>query len=99
MVRPERMAENIERGLGLHCSSRLLTTLVDAGLPRAEAYALVQRNALRALDERIAFRALIEAEPQVTAVLDAEALARCFDDAAWLAHVSDVIARLERLDP
>ena len=99
VVRPERMAENVERGLGLHCSSRLLTTLVAAGMPRAEAYPLVQRNALRALDERTAFRALIEAEPGVTAVLDADALERCFDDRAWLTHVSDVIARLERLDP
>jgi adenylosuccinate lyase len=99
VVRPERMAENIERGLGLHCSSRLLTTLVAAGLPRAEAYPIVQRNALRALDERIPFRTLIEAEPEVTAVLDADALEHCFDDAAWLAHVGDVIARLERLDP
>jgi len=99
VVRPERMAENVERGLGLHCSSRLLTTLVAAGMPRAEAYPLVQRNALRALDERTAFRALIEAEPEVSAVLDADALERCFDDQAWLTHVSDVIARLERLDP
>jgi adenylosuccinate lyase len=99
VVRPERMAENIERGLGLHCSSRLLTTLVDAGLARSEAYAIVQRNALRASDERVAFRALVEADPDVATVLSAEALAPCFDDAAWLAHVPEVIARLERLDP
>jgi adenylosuccinate lyase len=99
VVRPERMAENIERGLGLHCSSRLLTTLVDAGLARSEAYAIVQRNALRAFDERVGFRALVEADPAVTAVLPAEALAQCFDDAAWLAHVPEVMARLERLDP
>ena len=34
VVRPERMAENIDRGLGLHASSRLLTALVeDGGVP------------------------------------------------------------------
>ena len=69
MVRPERMAENIERGLGLHASSRLLTALIDAGLARAEAYAIVQRNALRAADERTAFRDLVEADPEVSATL------------------------------
>ena len=31
VVRGDRMAENIERGLGLHASSRLLTALVEQG--------------------------------------------------------------------
>jgi len=99
VVRPERMAENIERGHGLHASSRLLTTLIDAGMSRPAAYAVVQRNALRAADERTDFRPLVEADPEVAAVLSADALGRCFDDRAWLTHVDEVIARLERLDP
>ncbi len=99
VVRPERMAQNIERGLGLHCSSRVLTSLVDAGLARTEAYPIVQRNALRAFDERVSFRELIEADPDVTATLTPEAIEHCFDDRAWLSHVQGVIARLERLDP
>ena len=53
VVRPERMRENIERGLGLHCSSRVLLALVEeAGMSREEAYAVVQRNSMRAADER-----------------------------------------------
>ena len=53
VVRPERMRENIERGLGLHASSRVLLALVEeGGLSREDAYAIVQRNALRAADER-----------------------------------------------
>ena len=53
VVRADRMRENIERGLGLHASSRVLVALVeDGGLSREEAYAIVQRNALRAADER-----------------------------------------------
>ncbi len=99
VVRPERMAENIGRGLGLHASSRLLTALIDGGLSRGAAYEIVQRNALRAADERTSFRDLVEADPDVTAVLDAETLERCFDDRAALTHVADVIARLDRLDP
>ena len=54
VVRPERMRENIERGLGLHASSRVLLALVEqGGLSREDAYAIVQRNALRAADERV----------------------------------------------
>lgn len=99
VVRPERMIENIERGLGLHCSSRLLTTLIGAGMARTDAYAAVQRNAMRALDERVAFRSLVEADAEVTGTLSPVAIERCFDDHAWLTHVDEVIARLERLDP
>ena len=48
VVRPERMRENIERGLGLHCSSRVLLALVDqAGMSREDAYAVVQRSSLQ----------------------------------------------------
>jgi adenylosuccinate lyase len=99
VVRPERMRENIERGLGLHASSRLLTALVEAGLAREAAYAIVQRNALRAADERRPLRALVEADPDVAGRLPAEAVAACFDDAAFLRHVPAVLARLDRLDP
>src|SRR5450759_3735209 len=43
VVRPERMRENIERGFGLHASSRVLVALVeDGGLAREDAYAIVQ---------------------------------------------------------
>jgi len=99
VVRPERMAENIERGLGLHASSRLLTMLIDAGMTRPDAYRVVQRDAIRATDQRAPFRPIVEADADITAVLSAEALARCFDDHAWLTNTDEVIARLERLDP
>ncbi len=45
------------------------------------------------------FRSVIEADPEVTAVLTPEVLERCFDDRAALAHVDEVIARLDRLAP
>jgi adenylosuccinate lyase len=100
VVRPERMAENIERGLGLHASSRLLTALVeDGGLSREDAYALVQAHALRAADERRPFRELVEGDPAVSGALTRERLAACFDDARHLAHVPEILARLDALAP
>ena len=99
-VRPERMRENIERGLGLHASGRVLLALVESGgLSRERAYELVQRNALRAADERRPFRELLSADADVATVLANEVLARCFDDAATLRHAPTVIARLDRLVP
>ena len=100
IVRPERMRENIERGLGLHASSRVLLALVeDAGMTREEAYTIVQRAALAAADERRPLRELLALEPAVASRLSLERLEACFDDAAVLRHVPEVIARLDRLVP
>ena len=100
VVRPERMRENIARGLGLHASSRVLGALVEtAGLPREEAYAIVQRAALRAADERAPLRDLLAVEPVVARKLSLEQLDGCFDDGAFLQHVPAVIARLDALEP
>jgi adenylosuccinate lyase len=99
VVRPERMRENIERGLGLHASSRLLTVLVErGGLSREDAYAIVQRAALRAADERRPLRELIESDADVGRVLDDDAVAACFDETHLLRHVDDVISRLDALE-
>ena len=66
LVRSERMRENIARGYGLHASSKVLVTLVEhGGLSREDAYAIVQRAALRAADERAPLRDLLAVDPAV----------------------------------
>jgi adenylosuccinate lyase len=100
VVRPERMRENIERGLGLHCSSRVLLALVEeAGMSREEAYAVVQRNSMRAADERRQLRDTLAADPEVAARLSDEALAVCFDEGYFLRNVPIAMARLDELVP
>ena len=99
VVRPERMRENIERGLGLHASSRVLLALVEkAGLSREEAYAIVQRSALRAADERVPLHGLLATDPVVATKLQLVDLDACFDDGVVLRHVPEIIARLEVLE-
>ena len=99
VVRSERMRENIERGLGLHASSRVLVALVErGGLSREEAYAVVQRAALRAADERKPLRELLAVDPAVAAHLRLADLDASFDDASFLRHVPAVIARLDSLE-
>jgi adenylosuccinate lyase len=100
VVRPERMRENIERGLGLHASSPILSALVErASLSREQAYEIVQRASLAAADQRRPLRELLALEPAVARVLSLTELDACFDDARYLAHVPDVIARLDALIP
>ena len=100
VVRPERMRENIERGLGLHASSRVLLALVEgAGMSREDAYAVVQRAALAASDARRPLRELLAVEPAVAGNLSLADLDACFDDARHLGHVPEIIARLDALVP
>jgi adenylosuccinate lyase len=100
VVRPERMRENIDRGLGLHASSRVLLALVErAGLSREQAYEIVQRASLAAADQRRPLRELLAVEPVVARSLSLADLDACFDDARHLGHVPAVIARLDRLVP
>ena len=98
VVRSERMRENIERGLGLHASSRVLLALVEeGGMSREDAYAVVQRASLRAADERAPLRDLLALDPAVAGRLSLASLDTCFDDAAFLRHVPEVIGRLDVL--
>jgi adenylosuccinate lyase len=100
VVRPERMRENIERGLGLHASSRVLLALVErAGLSREQAYEIVQGASLAAADQRRPLRELLALEPAVARSLSLADLDACFDDSRFLAHVPAVIARLDALIP
>src|SRR5437667_2665424 len=65
VVRSERMRRNLEASHYLFFSQRVLLALVEAGLPRDEAYRLVQQQALRAWDEALDFSSLVRAHDQV----------------------------------
>jgi adenylosuccinate lyase len=92
-VHADRMRENLELTHGALFSQRALTALVESGMSRDDAYRLVQESAQRAWDEGTSFRELIAAKaPQ----LDLHAV---FDYEAYLRHVPEVIARLDRLAP
>jgi adenylosuccinate lyase len=93
-VYPERMRENIDRSHGLIFSQRVLLKLTERGLARQRAYDVVQRNAMRAWREQRAFHELLAADPDVTTVLDPEALKRCFDPAWYIRNVDAVYRRL-----
>jgi len=73
VVRPDRMRANLEASLGLVFSQPVLLALVRNGATRDEAYRVVQRNAMRAWEDEIDFRTLLEADPEVENVLLEEA--------------------------
>jgi adenylosuccinate lyase len=93
-VRPERMRRNLESGHGLFFSQRLLLSLVESGLPRGDAYRLVQRHALRAHEEEQDFRELVRADEEISGRVDLDSI---FDLGWYTRHVDAVFGRLGEL--
>ncbi|MDX6511793.1 MAG: adenylosuccinate lyase [Gaiellaceae bacterium] len=94
VVRPERMRRNLDASHGLFFSQRVLLALIEAGLPRDDAYRLVQRNAMRAWDEETSFEALIRADEEIAPRIDLDAV---FDLGAYTRHVDTIFDRLHAI--
>ena len=94
VVRADRMAQNLAATGGLVHSQQLLLSLTVAGVPRESAYRMVQRNAMRAHAGEGAFRDLIAADEEVVRHLSQAQIAAAFDEAAHLAHVDTIFARV-----
>lgn len=93
VVYPEHLKRNIDRAEELYFSEGVLLALVDAGMPRQEAYVLVQRNAMKTWGGEGKFRDNLAKDPDVTARLSADKLNGCFDLEHALAHVPSIIER------
>jgi len=103
VVHPARMKANLDRTGGLYFSEAILLALVKSGLPRQEAYVMVQRNALAAIAEAAAdglvgarpgrFRALLGADKDIATRLDVKTLDACFDLDHHLRHAPAILER------
>jgi adenylosuccinate lyase len=99
VIFPDRMLANLDRSYGLVFSQPVLLALVGAGLSRDAAYRLVQRDAMVAWSEGRPFRAVLEADPEVT--VGKVALDEAFDLRRSLRHagrVFDELAAVSRPD-
>ncbi|HZD17793.1 MAG TPA: adenylosuccinate lyase [Actinomycetota bacterium] len=96
-VYPERMRENLEVGGGLAYSQNVLLALVDAGLSREDAYAIVQSSAAGAWDEGGSFREGVAAHPEVRARIG-DRLDELFEPERALRHLDGVFDRLAKVE-
>jgi adenylosuccinate lyase len=96
-VFPDRMRENLDVGGGVVYSQAVLLALVDAGLPRDDAYAIVQAAAARAWDDAESFRQILAADPEVAPRLGPAALDALFDPARYLENLGGVFDKLQKL--
>lgn len=96
-LHPGNMRRNLELTRGLIFSESVLLALVDKGLTREEAYALVQRNAMESWASGRELLSLLLEDAEVTALLSREELEACFDLQVHLRNVELIFERLEAL--
>src|SRR5690242_10793933 len=94
VVYPERMRRNLEASHNLFFSHRLLLALVEAGLPRDDAYRAVQTHAMRAWEEETDFTELVRSDRELAGRVDLDAV---FDLDATVRYVDTVFDRLHAL--
>jgi adenylosuccinate lyase len=94
IVYPEKMRENLESMKGLVFSGQVLLELAKKGLPREEAYRLVQRNAMAVWQKKGALRELLGSDPEVRRWLDEAELDRAFDLDRQMEHVDAIYRRV-----
>jgi adenylosuccinate lyase len=94
LIYPERMRANLDRLGGLIHSQRVLLALTAAGVPREEAYRIVQRNAMKVWEQDADFLEALLADKNVTKALSAEEIRAQFDLAYHTKHVDTIFARV-----
>ena len=93
-VFPERMWANLESSRGLIFSQQVLLALVDRGLPREDAYQIVQRNAALSWDRNEDFRVLVKSDEEALAHLSSQELDEIFDYGYYTRYVDEIYRRL-----
>ncbi len=95
-VHKDRMRDNLNVGGGIVFSGRVLLALVQAGMTRDDAYAVVQGAAMQAWEGEGGFRELLEDREEVREHLDGK-LDRLFDPSHALRNAHVVFERVEGL--
>lgn len=93
-VYPENMKKNLERTGGLIFSQKVLLKLMDKGLPRMKAYEIVQRNALKAWNENLNFKKLMQEDALVNRYLNISELNSCFDLTYYLRNINKIYKQI-----
>jgi adenylosuccinate lyase len=94
VVYPGNMQKNLERLGGLIHSQRVMIALTQKGVAREDAYAIVQRNAMRVWRGEGDFQSLLAADKDVRKHLSAAELKENFDLGYHFKHVDTIFERV-----
>jgi adenylosuccinate lyase len=94
VVYPENMRNNLQKMGKLVFSEGVMLKLIESGLTREEAYALVQRNAMKSWEQGADFEAEVRKDADITARLKKKDFDDAFDLNHSLRHVDMIFERV-----
>jgi len=95
---PDRMRANIDSTHGVFFSQRVLLALVERGLPRDQAYDIVQRAAAESWESGAHFREAVWQAVEGLGVISKDDFWGLFQLGPFVRNLDAVFARLEKLD-
>ena len=93
VVSAEKMRDNLEMTRGTVFSGHLLLALVDKGMTREEAYAVVQKHALAAFDGGATLYERASGDATIAGRMSPEELSAIFDLKRYLKEVDRIVTR------
>jgi adenylosuccinate lyase len=92
-VYPKKMKDNMARSYGLYNSQRVMLALIDKGLPRDNAYDIVQRNAMMSWKKGVTFKKLLLKDKGVKKYLTSKEITDIFNLDYYLKHVDYIFKK------
>ncbi len=94
IVYPERMLANLSMTHGVIFSQHVLLTLIDRGATREDAYALVQKNAMKSWEQGADFKQLLLKDKNVMSRLKPKDMKNIFKVENFLKQVDFIFGRV-----
>ena len=94
VIYPERMIYNLNMTHGVIFSQMVLLALIEKGTTREDAYAIVQKNAMKSWQEGLEFKSLLENDSAVTKYLKKKDLTVIFDIKNFLKNLDFIFNRV-----
>jgi len=94
VIYPEKMIYNLNMTHGVIFSQMVLLSLIEKGTTREDAYAIVQKNAMKSWQESLEFRDLLENDSKVTKYLKKKELMAIFDVKNFLKNLDFIFNRV-----
>ena len=96
VVYPENVKRNLDITNEVYYSQKVLTLLLDKGIPRQKVYELVQDNAMRSWTEKSSFRKLIMNDSNINELCSKEELEEAFSEKALMSGIDKIFNRFSK---
>jgi adenylosuccinate lyase len=87
------MLHNLNMTQGVIFSQMVLLALIEKGATREDAYAIVQRHAMKSWEEGLEFKTLLQKDPAVADYLQEKDLKKIFDVNNFLKNIDFIFNR------